>query len=120
MNKKKINRAQWKKFKTVSEFAMRHPNVANDQTVKKEFYEMTFDEFKSCFAESALQLTEYKNVSNAISLLTDEYNKIILEAIQQGKDNICIDAIEALRFRTEHMKLIKKYCREREELWWLI
>ena len=115
LNKKGLlSPAQAKKVRTAQTFFAKNPNTTDPQHLSKDLHELSFSEFKSIFSKDALRLTKYKSASDAESLLKNTYIDTVVEAIQANKDNVNIDGLGMVAFRTEYFKMAQRYCKARK------
>lgn len=107
----RLKRKQLAKVKVAVTFLKKHPEPGA-ALFSKEFYEMSPSEFKSMFAKDALRLINYESVGAASSFLIAEYQKIIIQALEERKDNVNVEGIGLIHFKKpEYLALVKRYCR---------
>lgn len=80
----------------------------------KEPYQISLEEFISANAKENLKETGCSSTRAAEMLLKSKYISNIIGAIQDNKDGVHIEGIEMIRFRTEYMDMVKRYCREKK------
>ncbi len=100
-------------LKVAREMIERHPQTDLDSFFEKEPYEMNLEEFSRVFAEPALKQTHYKSVKEAEHLLEKFYVDSILTAVKENKESISVDGLSRIAFRTEYMKIVRRYCKQR-------
>ena len=93
----------------VRRFLKTHLNSEHLDSIQfKEPYQLTFAEFKSAFAKSAITICKY-DPKLALTFLKEQYINVIVSALWQKQNNISEDGIEYVRFGSDNESLVASY-----------